>query len=94
MHMNFEAVGWCYVVALEEGEEINYGHDLLALVTILRSVLSEMLSFESSWEEDITSKGHGRRSSGFVSASSTCAKPPHINLGVSSAPCPLKYIVL
>jgi hypothetical protein len=44
MQVNFEAVGWWYVVESEEDEEINYRHDWLALVAILRSVPANMLS--------------------------------------------------
>jgi hypothetical protein len=44
IQVNFEATGWWYAVELEEGEEINYRHDRLALATILRSVLAKMLA--------------------------------------------------
>jgi hypothetical protein len=44
MQVNFEAAGWWYSMEPEEGEEINYRHDWLALVVILRSVLPDMLS--------------------------------------------------
>jgi hypothetical protein len=43
MQVNFEAAGWWYVVEPEEDEEINYRHDWLALVAILRSVPANML---------------------------------------------------
>jgi hypothetical protein len=46
--VNFEAAGWWYAVEPEEGEEINYHHDHLALAAILHSVLPDMLS--SLWE--------------------------------------------
>jgi hypothetical protein len=44
IQVNFEATGWWYAVELEEGAEINYRHDRLALATILRSVLAKMLA--------------------------------------------------
>jgi hypothetical protein len=44
MQVNFEAAGWWYVVKPEDGDEINYHHDRLALAVILRSVLPDMLS--------------------------------------------------
>jgi hypothetical protein len=44
MQVNFEAAGWWDVVEPEEGDEINYRHDRLALVAIMRSVPTDMLS--------------------------------------------------
>jgi hypothetical protein len=44
MHLNFEAAGWWDVVEPEEGDEINYRHDRLALAAIMRSVPADMLS--------------------------------------------------
>jgi hypothetical protein len=44
MQVNFEAAGWWYAVEPEEGEEINYHHDQLALIATLRSVPPGMLS--------------------------------------------------
>jgi hypothetical protein len=38
MQVNFEATGLWYIGELEEGEEINYCHDRLALTAILHSV--------------------------------------------------------
>jgi hypothetical protein len=42
--VNLEVAGWWYTVEPEEGEEIVYRHDRLALVTILRSVPPNMLA--------------------------------------------------
>jgi hypothetical protein len=44
MQVNFEAAGWWDVVEPEEGDEINYRHDRLALIAIMRSVPTDMLS--------------------------------------------------
>jgi hypothetical protein len=44
MQVNFEAAGWWDVVEPEEGDEINYRHDRLALAAIMRSVPTDMLS--------------------------------------------------
>jgi hypothetical protein len=44
MQANFEAAGWWYVVEPEEDEEVNYRHNQLALIAILRSVPPDMLS--------------------------------------------------
>jgi hypothetical protein len=42
--VNFEAAGWWDVVEPEEGDEINYRHDRLALAATMRSVSADMLS--------------------------------------------------
>jgi hypothetical protein len=42
--VNFEATGWWYAIEPEEGDEINYLHDRLALTAILGSVPPDMLS--------------------------------------------------
>jgi hypothetical protein len=52
MQVNFEAARWWDVIEPEEGGGINYRHDRLALVAIMRSVPADMLS-----------SLHGRRSS-------------------------------
>jgi hypothetical protein len=44
MQVNFEAAGWWDLVEPEEGDEINYRHDRLALAAIMRSVPADMLS--------------------------------------------------
>jgi hypothetical protein len=44
MQVNFEVAGWWYIVEPEEGEEIHYRLDRLALATISCSVPDEMLS--------------------------------------------------
>jgi hypothetical protein len=44
MQVNMEAVGWWYTVEPEEGEEIIYRHDRLALAAILRFVPPDMLA--------------------------------------------------
>jgi hypothetical protein len=44
MQVNFEVVGWWYVIEPEDGDEINYHHDRLALIMILRSVPPDMMS--------------------------------------------------
>jgi hypothetical protein len=44
MQVNFEAAGWWDIIEPEEGGEINYRHDRLALTAIMRSVPADMLS--------------------------------------------------
>jgi hypothetical protein len=46
--VNFEAARWWYVIVPEDGDEINYRHDRLALAMILHLVPPDMLS--SLWE--------------------------------------------
>jgi hypothetical protein len=52
MQVNFEAVGWWYVVEPENGDEINYRLVRLALAVILCSVPPDMLS--SLWERRLS----------------------------------------